>query len=134
MKYVTLAAVAIALIAAPVAGQNAASTPPPSAKAGFDQAIYCAALKTFFSAIDAQSTNPDPAIQNRLERSAERWLQYAEQLPQQNRQRVLERFSVLSKALNAELVANMSQPEDFAEKVTTDLETCNAAARATFDT
>jgi hypothetical protein len=138
MRYLLPIALAAALVAGPLAAQPA-KTPPASTSdstPAVEQASYCAALQTVLGVLLGQSSNPNPALQEKLKRSTVRWLNHAnadvDQSTPKGRVLVLDRYSAHSDALFQERVMGKMEAAAVREAMNKDLAICEQAERDTF--
>ena len=136
MKHLWLVAGTLALIAAPLAAQaeEPADAAPTATTPKIEQAANCAAVLTILSALIGGSSKPNPVMEDKLKRSAVRWLKHAATLPPQDDRLVRDRYLAMSDGLENSVFKGNPDPAEVRAKLQAELANCVAAELETFGT
>lgn len=124
------AMMALSALAAPLSAQP--TEPAMPAMGPVDQAIHCAAVRTFSATMVAQAVLPDRELEEKIRKSITRWIEYAASRSIGTRDEVLERYSTESEALAAEITSKGFDEAAYRARMQASSQACNAAERAIF--
>ena len=123
-------AAALVVMAAPLSAQTEPNAS--QMKAEIDQAIHCAAVQTFVAAMVASADESNPELEENIQNSTVRWLEYADALSDDGEDAIMQRYTAESDALVGKLETEGLDVTAFTDKITEDALNCIAVEQATF--